>query len=402
MKIVDSLSVERCCGCAACVDKCPVGAIKMHYDDGNRVPIVDSDICISCGQCVRVCPAFNESERCVSNDYSVFLGSYKNSEIESRSSSGALFAALAIEILKRDGIVYGAAMQYKDGEVYCQHTRVDNYHDLHLLQGSKYIQSKTEGIYKQIKVDLREGKTVLFSGTSCQVAALKRFVGKDENLYTVDLVCHGVPKDQLFKDYIRYCEDKYNCKIVDVSFRSKGIVWHRKEMKHVLTLTCNKNGLQKKIILVEPKSSFYCLFMSRAGYRSSCYNCMYASVDKPADITLGDYTLSIEESKKYNLPSTPTYSTILVRTDIGKRLLDLARENLIITKASSDEVISKHGNLNHPSRITDEGKRMYSAYLEGGFRNLQRIIDYSYLKTSIKWVLEAVPMTIKAFWGIFR
>lgn len=403
MMTVDAISAEKCCGCAACVDKCPVGAIKMHYDnEGNRVPFVDSDICISCGQCIKVCPAFNESERCVNNEFSVFLGSYKNSEIESRSSSGGLFAAFAIEILKHDGIVYGAAMLYKDGEVYCQHIRIDKSQDLHLLQGSKYIQSKTDGIYKKVKFDLKEGKKVLFSGTSCQVASLKRFVGKDDNLYTIDLVCHGVPKDQLFKNYIKYCEDKFNCKIVDVSFRSKGIVWHRKEMKHVLTLTCNKNGLLKRKVLVEPKSSFYCLFMSRAGYRSSCYNCVYASVDKPADITLGDYTLSIEESKKYDLPINPTYSTILVRTDAGKQLLELAQRDLIISEVSSDEVIVKHGNLNHPSKITDEGKRMYSVYLEHGFTKLQKIIDYSFLKTNIKWGLESIPMTIKSFLGIIR
>lgn len=397
---VKDLSEEKCCGCAACMDKCPVRAISMHYDNNlNRVPIVDDDICISCGQCVKVCPGCNETSVRVGGKYTVYLATYKNGEIEKHSSSGGLFAALAQEILNQGGAVYGASMLYKDGRLQCQHIRIDNTRDLHLLQGSKYVQSRTDGIYKQIKEDLKEGKIVLFSGTSCQVASLKRFVGENENLYTIDLVCHGVPKDQLFKDYIDYCEKRYKCKIVDVSFRSKGIVWHKKEFKHVLTLSCNKGGTIKKKVLVVPKSSYYSLFMTRAGYRSSCYSCIYASTDKPADITLGDYTLTATESKNYHLPLNRTYSTIIVHNKLGQHLLESIKDNLIISEASSEEVIAKHGNLNHPSVMSSEGEKLYAAYLEGGYPRLQKLININIFKTNIIWILDTVSMSIKAILG---
>ena len=100
--------------------------------------------------------------------------------------------------------------------------------DIYLLQGSKYIQSRTDGIYKQVKADLKEGRKVLFSGTSCQVASLKRFVGDAPNLYTIDLVCHGVPKEKLFQDYISFYESKNKCTVKNVSFRSKGYYCHGK------------------------------------------------------------------------------------------------------------------------------------------------------------------------------
>ena len=400
---VRELSEEKCCGCAACMDKCPVSAINMQYNKNlNRVPFIDDDICISCGQCVKVCPGCNGTSGSNGGKYTVYLATFKNKEVEKNSSSGGLFAALALEILNQGGVVYGASMLNKDDKLQCQHIRIDNTRDLHLLQGSKYVQSRTDGIYKQIKEDLKEGKIVLFSGTSCQVASLKRFIGDNEKLYTIDLVCHGVPKDKLFGDYIDYCENKYKCKIEDVSFRSKGIVWHKKEYKHVLTLTCNKNGTIKKKVLVVPKSSYYSLFMTRAGYRSSCYSCSYASIDKPADITLGDYTLTATESKNYHLPQNCTYSTVIVHNKVGQHLLESIKDNLIISEASSKEVIARHGNLNHPSVMSSEGEKLYAAYLEGGYPSLQKLININILKANIIWILNSFSMSIKTIFGYHK
>lgn len=389
---VSAIVPEKCCGCAACMDKCPVHAISMHYDsDFNRVPHVDENVCISCGQCIKLCPRYNEEDRDkhegLDKKIKVYLGCYKNEDVEKKSSSGGIFAALALQVLKQKGVVYGAAMCYENNKLSCHHIRVLDAKDIYLLQGSKYIQSRTDGIYKQVKADLKEGRKVLFSGTSCQVASLKRFVGDTPNLYTIDLVCHGVPKEKLFQDYISFYESKNKCTVKNVSFRSKGYYWHGKERKHLLTLTYEKNKVLYDEKILEQKSSYYCLFMSRAGYRLSCYSCAYATPNKPADLTLGDYHLTAREFEKYQLPSNQTYSTILVHNDKGKEVLDEIKENLKLAKASPQEVIARHGNLNYPSKMTDYGRLMYSTYLQGGYAKLQRMINIRFLKSNFRYYL---------------
>jgi coenzyme F420-reducing hydrogenase beta subunit len=373
------------------MDKCPVKAISMHYDnDFNRVPLVDAELCISCGQCVKLCPNINEITREHEDDYTVYLGSYKKSCVEKRSSSGGIFAALALYVLNQNGVVYGAAIKCEDDSLSCRHIRITDPSELSQLQGSKYVQSRTDGIFQKVKDDLKKGNKVLFSGTSCQVASLKRFVGNNDNLYTVDLVCHGVPKEKLFNDYIDYYEGKHDCTVVNVSFRAKGLFYHGKEIKHVLTLTCEKKGKRYKRILVEPKSSFYCLFMTRAGYRSSCYHCLYATPNKPADITLGDYTLTTKESEKYQLPLDLTYSTIIVHNSKGNLLLSSIKDVLIISTVFAKDVIARHGNLNHPSKLSKEGEYLYVCYLTGGYDKLQKLIRIRLLKSEIRYLIDRI------------
>lgn len=391
MITVGQITPDKCCGCAACMDKCPVKAITMHYDEGfNRVPNVDAELCISCGQCVKLCPNTEVKKRITDDNYTVYLGSYKNKSIEQYSSSGGIFAALALYVLNQNGVVYGAAIKYENNFLLCRHTRITDVGELFQLQGSKYVQSRTDGVFQNVKDDLKDGKIVLFSGTSCQVASLKQFIGNNDNLFTVDLVCHGVPKEKIFNDYIDYYETKHNCKVINVSFRAKGVFYRGKETKHVLTLTCENKGKRYNTILVEPKSSFYCMFMSRAGYRSSCYNCLYATPDKPADITLGDYTLKPEEFRKYKLPPHFIYSTIICHNVKGKELLRGIKDDIIISKASSEEVVSRHGNLNTPSKVTEEGRILYDAYITGGFKKLQRIIICGLVKSYIRYLIYRI------------
>lgn len=264
---IASLKPELCCGCAVCSDRCPMNAILMKENtEGYVVPVIDAALCTDCGQCAKVCPQMNGSQGRIYQKQS-YVCFDSNTDREGRSSSGGMFALIATYILEKEhGVVYGAAMVYENDILQCKHKRIENTKDLHLLQGSKYMQSHTNGIYKQVKDDLKSGRTVLFSGTSCQVAALKRFVGENDYLFTVDLVCHGVPSDKLFRDYIHFVELKNHCRVTNVSFRNKGYYHFGKEDTYsfLYSFTNDKGQTGKKRIPSYKSAFLFCFAIEQA------------------------------------------------------------------------------------------------------------------------------------------
>ena len=174
--------------------------------------------CISCGLCLKRCPQINKLE-IEGIEQKAYATQNRNEEDLKISSSGGMFIAFAKNIISQDGVVYGAAY---DQNLKVNHIRVENIEELKLLQGSKYVQSDTADTFEQTKNDLISGRKVLFSGTPCQIAGLKQYLGKDyENLYTIDIVCHGVPSQKLFEKYKNSLEAKENSKIDQFDFRDK-------------------------------------------------------------------------------------------------------------------------------------------------------------------------------------
>ena len=384
------LNNSLCTGCGACVDRCPTQAISMTCDDnGCRKPDIDTGKCISCNLCKNVCPNINTKEY---SDFekSAYVGVFLNKSINAKSASGGLFAALAKHVFsKMSGVVYGAAMVCENDILKCKHIRIERESDLYRIQGTKYIQSHTAGVYKQVKSDLKSGRYVLFSGTSCQVAGLKNFIGDSDHLFTVDLVCHGVPLDKIFYDYISYLENKFHGRAVDISFRSKEISYHGKKMPYVVNIKFNSgiSGTFNKCV-VRPKSAFYSLFMSRAGYRSSCYECKYASLHKPSDLTLGDFRPNDEEMIEYGFNKSEVYSSIIVHSRKGANLIEDVASVVKLWHVDMSMMLMQHLNLQNPSTITDEGKKLYAIYENGGFRRLQRYILMKNVVLQYKYIAK--------------
>ncbi len=393
---VNLLSSDKCCGCAACLDICPVHAISMKEDDSwNRRASVDESICIKCGLCTKVCPHFTKEE-CASIKKRFYVGFCNDKEFSKKSSSGGIFATIAREIICQGGIVYGAAMVVENNGILCKHIRVDSLENIPLLQGSKYVQSRTDGIYKEVKKDLSEGKTVLFSGTSCQIASLKRFVGERDNLCTVDLVCHGVPKNKLFHDYIMFLEKKYKCKIVDISFREKGRMYLGSEMRYFLSLQCkSKKSVTCSINIQSIKSAYYSLFLTRAGYRDSCYHCAFATLHKPGDLTLGDFMPREMEKKKYGFSSAEHYSSIIVHNGKGEAMLKKIDRLIRKVEIPMDEMIKHHQNLSVPSVASLQGELYLKHYVEGGYDRLQGLVERRFRKHQIKNILRYCFSAVK-------
>ena len=209
----------KCCGCRACEQVCPKNAIKIiENEEGFWEPKVDYKLCVNCGICTKTCPQLNRREE---NNFSQLAYAVKNKNLEERkmSSSGGVFSLLAKYVLEKKGSVYGVAF---NSNLEAEHIRITSPNDLYKLRGSKYVQSNTNNSYSKVKKDLENNLLVLYSGTSCQIEGLKRYLNKEyENLFTIDLVCHGVPSQKLFKKYLNYLEEKYNSKVIDYKFRAK-------------------------------------------------------------------------------------------------------------------------------------------------------------------------------------
>lgn len=267
---------KKCTGCEACENICPSQAIKMEEDEeGFLYPKIDLKKCIECNLCDEVCPI----DRSENKNVDFFVVQNKNVEQRKKSQSGGLFSAIAEVILKKDGICYGAAV---DEKFKVKQIRVDNIENLYKLQGSKYVQSSVGLTYQQVKNDLKKNKLVLYSGTSCMIAGLIRYLNyskvKLENLFTCDFICHGVPSPKIWKENIKKQEQKYG-KLKKISFRDKKFGWH----SHMESYQFDGKNIVYENYYTE-------LFYTHAILRKCCYNCEYLEVEKKqADITMADF-----------------------------------------------------------------------------------------------------------------
>ena len=218
--MIDKIA-KNCTGCSACMNVCPKKSIDISYRNSFFYePTVDYNKCVSCKKCLSVCPALDyKTEK---NKNPVFYAAYASDEMRKGSASGAVFPIIAEYILDNGGYVCGAAWT---DEWDVHHIIVDNKRDLQKLRVSKYVQSNVGYVFSDIRKLLKEGKTVLFSGTPCQNAGLKKYLGKEySSLYTIDLICHGTPSPRIWHDYI---EENFSIKSVkEIVFRSKDDGWN--------------------------------------------------------------------------------------------------------------------------------------------------------------------------------
>ena len=274
---------HNCCGCGACVQRCPRKCITMQSDkEGFAYPVVDTKQCSDCRLCDKVCPVINQQpER---QPIATYAAINIDQAVRDESSSGGIFTLLAEETINKGGVVFGASFNEK-WEV--EHIFVDNANDLGRLRGSKYVQSNIGGSYSMAEKFLKECKEVLFSGTPCQIAGLKRFLRKEyKNLKTVDFVCHGTPSPLVWKKYLdEVCHANKIGNITDIQFRNKAEGWKKfsLQIKYV-----NHDG--KEMILRETLDDniFMKCFLSNLCLRPSCYQCPARSGKSNSDITLGD------------------------------------------------------------------------------------------------------------------
>jgi coenzyme F420-reducing hydrogenase beta subunit len=319
---------SECMGCTACSSICPKSCIEMCVDkEGFPYPVIDLANCIECGKCVNVCPMLNPLEPRKDSEFDAYAAVSKNKEVLDNSSSGGVFFYLGLQVLKLGGVVYGAKFADK---FMVSHSKATTPEELKAFMGSKYIQSNLGYTLKDIKNELDSNHWVLFSGTPCQIAGLKKYLNHDyEKLILCDFICTGVGSPKVFRYYLDYFANQFNESIRAVSFRNKKHSWEYFQM----VIESGKHSYEK-IRFFDP---FIKAFYSHKILRPSCYNCKYKYMDSGADIKLGDYW-SVQ-SVHPNIANPMGVSLILIGSTKGDFLLNSVQDELNITPTAYENVL---------------------------------------------------------------
>ena len=335
---------KKCMGCSACSQICPKDCIAMEMDaEGFVYPKVDIEKCIECNQCEKICPVSNHPDY-TDDVLAAYAGYSWNIEERMQSSSGGLFSLAANEILNEKGIVFGATL---DDNHVCRHVAVKKHEDLYKLRGSKYVQSIIGNSYREIEDYLKKGKRVLFSGTACQCAGLKAFLGKDyEKLLIIDVLCHGVPSPKVFKKYLQNMEVLHDASVTKINFRSKTYSWKDYAVKLIFD---NSSEYEIK----SRDDEFMQLFLSDICLRPSCHECQFKKLERPSDITLGD-AWGIQRTMP-EVDDDRGTSVIIIHTQRGMKVFDSIKEKLFFKEMDVDTLVSPYADSRksvtpHPNR----------------------------------------------------
>ena len=321
--------------------------------EGFAYPVVQDDLCVECGLCTKVCPEL-QPEACLNPRGTLYAAQAKSNAVLERSSSGGIFSVVAEHILQQGGAVVGAELN--DQMKVC-HAVVDSQEDLIRLCGSKYVQSDTTGIYREVKDLLKAGRLVFFTGTPCQVAALNLYLGKlYDNLLTADLVCHGTPSPLMFGMLVEYLEHKYKGKMTDYHFRSKTMIgWTHTSSSSSYA----DKGRTFRVYYDEMMRAFQKSFLAGHVLRMDCYRCPFARPERTGDFTMADFW-SLDKTNP-NFPRKHRgVSMLMVNTDKGQRIIEQCASQLYRESADLDIVLSgRNVQLKQPADLTPEREGIF-------------------------------------------
>lgn len=335
---------NHCSGCSACHDACPKGAIAMIADkEGFLYPQIDESKCVNCGFCARACPSMNRPDP--RKPLAVYAAKAKDTALRLTSSSGGIFSLLARQILAKGGKVFGAAFDKRDWSV--EHIGVFDEAGLAELRGSKYVQSRTAGIYREVKASLEANLPVLFTGTPCQIAALRAYLNLQPStstsiLYLVDVVCHGAPNPMVWQKYLDWqCETASaqgrgsapaeGRNIRRISFRQKNSGWKRYSLS--LRFANDKEYLRQF-----PDDPYMRAFLNELCNRQSCHDCQVRELRSGSDLTIADFWGV--ENVMPNFDDDRGTSLVLANTEKGAALLSSVEESVSIVDSDFGTAVS--------------------------------------------------------------
>lgn len=318
----------RCSGCTACYSACPSKCISMKEDSESFLyPEIDENLCINCGKCLNACPyekagfTFKDDKEELGHCYAAY---YNNDAIRYRSSSGGMFRAFADKVIEQGGVVFGAVFD-KDFTAY--HTYTETIDGLVPMMGSKYLQSRMQGVFPLAKQFLDDNRPVLFTGCGCQVAGLKAFLGKDyPNLLTIDLICHGVDSPKIWREYLKALFPDEE--VVSVSFRDKSTGQDNSSIYI--------KGERSEFKIREKKAIYFKSWSLGLFARPSCSACPFKNDNRTSDITISDcwgYQKIAPE-----LYDGKGLSSVVIHTKRGKEFFDSITPKLVYKESCLEDV----------------------------------------------------------------
>lgn len=366
--MIDKKNDSLCTGCTACASICPQNCINMVFnDEGFLYPSIDIEKCTNCGLCKEMCPLIKpltkeEFEPKAYAAYSV------DEEIRLESSSGGFFSEIAKFVLNNDGCVYGAA--YND-DFDVIHICVENENELHNLRGAKYAQSDLGNTFNDVKLKLDAVKLVLFSGTPCQVAGLKAFLGKEyANLITVDFICHSVPSPKVWKEYVKYRASKDNeGKLpIRINLRSKETGWSRYKYS-------NRFEYDNGVVNSCPNSESVYMKLFVGGYisRKSCTDCHFKGYKRDSDITIGDFWGIWDIVPE--MDDNKGTSAVVIQTQKGESIFKKISENLILKEVSLEDISRQNPAILVSSKCNEKKQNFLALIKTGDFENCTKYME---------------------------
>ena len=399
--MIDIIDLKKCCGCGSCIQRCPKQCISMRIDnEGFWYPDVDHYRCIDCGLCEKVCPCLQDLRN--KEPQQVYAAITNNENLRQNSSSGGVFSLLALKVLKDGGVVAGAAFTTKwQVHMVC----IKSADELWRLQGSKYVQADTCNTFCEVEKFLKEGRTVLYSGTPCQIKALKLFLKKYyENLYAVDVACHGVPSPGVWQDYLdeisknalkTVCGKSAELSsidtmslIKDIKFREKSLGWRKYRI--VFDIAKSSGNGKSELSSIHYDNPFFRAFNSSLIIRPSCTFCPAKHGNSNSDLTIGDYW-GIENVAP-EIDDNKGVSLVLVNSIKGKFLLNSVDIKLV--ESCYEDAIKCNAGIRESTKFHEKREVFFQNYKKKKSISsyMQRILHQSLLQRVMNFIYRRVKI----------
>ena len=356
-------SENQCTACEACINVCPANCIEMVSNNyGTPYPCIDSSRCIKCKLCIKTCPSNRKVTKNIPQK--TYAAWARNTNIRQRSSSGGIAFLLYKNFIKKfNGIVWGPMFNMNYDLVY---ESFESLSDLNKLIGSKYVYSKMGAAYKKIENQLSEERYVLFIGMPCQIAGLLNYLKNDyPRLFTVDLICHGMPPIKYLHEHIEtiLSTPKEQWGRFNISFREKH--------KYILRIATEEEILYRGVDFLD---IYMMAYTKRMINREACYHCSYAEIQRVSDATLGDFW-GLGDIIPFAENANDGINCFLQNTDKGEVLFNLCNEELVYEERTLYEAVAGNETLSHPMEMNKYRKRFIIYYQLGYFdRTVKRIL----------------------------